>query len=122
MSHRPDRYGARLFDLENVFPGIYEHPEYYSTGDFQSDLESLRVILNSYQHKENLFIKVYRATALSSRLHDGDWVTLSENYARQHAMIDDNPEHDWPVISQLVPAEKLTNDGNSINEFGYFVQ
>lgn len=43
---------------------------------------------------------------------------LCENF-RQHAMRDDDPDHDWPVITARVPSSLVFTDGNDLAECGY---
>ena len=50
-------------------------------------------------------------------VRNGDWVTLSEAYARQHG--NHALEGDYRMMEERVPAENLYWDGNDINEWGY---
>lgn len=50
-------------------------------------------------------------------INNGDWVTLSKNYAKEHG--ESALNGNYKIISKKVPARKLFTDGNSIQEFGY---
>jgi hypothetical protein len=50
-------------------------------------------------------------------INNGDWVTLSRNYAKEHG--ESALDGKYKIISKKVPARKLFTDGNSIQEFGY---
>lgn len=78
--------------------------------------ESLTAIGNG----ESPTVTIYRAVPKSLKegnVRSGDWVTLSESYAKLHG------EHtlsgDYRIMKDEVPAENLYWDGNDINEWGY---
>ena len=50
-------------------------------------------------------------------INNGDWVTLSKAYAKEHGEGALNGK--YKIVSKKVPARKLFTDGNSIQEFGY---
>lgn len=50
-------------------------------------------------------------------INNGDWVTLSKNYAKEHG--ESALGGQYKIISKKVPARKLFTDANSIQEFGY---
>jgi hypothetical protein len=50
-------------------------------------------------------------------INNGDWVTLSREYAKEHGTGALNGK--YKIVSKKVPARKLFTDGNSIHEFGY---
>lgn len=52
------------------------------------------------------------------KINNGDWVTLSRTYAKEHGR--DNLKNKYKIISKTVKSKNLFNDGNSINEFGYY--
>lgn len=49
--------------------------------------------------------------------NEGDWVTLSKTYARNHGEGMGDP---YTIISKKVKARELFTNGDSINEFGYW--
>ena len=65
-------------------------------------------------------ITIYRAVPKSVKeksARNGDWVTLSEAYAKLHISL-----QDWDgarIIKQTVPIDHVWWDGNDINEWGY---
>lgn len=123
-SHQPNSDGAPLYDLTGggtVYPDdVYEHPEWYALEDDQSNQESIRVI-KQVRGKPDAMVTIYRAVPPGvTQIETGNWVTISENYARQHAMNDDDSSHDWPVIAAQVRARDILCPGDSLNEYGYF--
>jgi len=50
-------------------------------------------------------------------INNGDWVTLSKAYAKEHG--EGALNGNYKIVSKKVPARKLFTDGNSIQEFGY---
>jgi hypothetical protein len=50
-------------------------------------------------------------------INNGDWVTLSKQYAKEHG--EGALNGNFKILSKKVPARKLFTDGNSIHEFGY---
>lgn len=122
MTHTaPDsEYGAQASDMtaSGIFPeDFYDHPEYYATGFNEADKETFTA-LGKVRGNPDALVTVYRAAPPGSPINPGDWVTLSKSYARQHAMLDDNPERDMPVHAIQVRAADLFSAGD-INEFGW---
>jgi mRNA-degrading endonuclease RelE of RelBE toxin-antitoxin system len=69
---------------------------------------------------EGEHVDVYRAAPHGTNvIHPGDWVSTNPDYAHQHAAMDNDPEHDWPVLHASVPAEHVWTDHNDENEQGY---
>lgn len=81
--------------------------------------ESIDAIRAAKASRSNT-ITIYRAVPKSVKeksARNGDWVTLSEAYARYHITL-----QDWDgarIIKQTVPMEHVWWDGNDINEWGY---
>ena len=120
MSHgAPTRdSGASADSLEDIMPDYYSHPEYYRTGEPESDKES-EAALRKIKGDPEADVTVYRAVSAGvTDVNPGDWVSLSPSYAKQHSM-GATEDLDMPVISRNVKAKELFNDGNSINEFGW---
>lgn len=121
MSHRPARpgTGAPAHDLESVMPDFYSRPKLYDFGEPGID-ESIRQLQRA-RGNPDAEVNVYRAMPreAGSTINTGDWVTTSASYAKQHAMQDDDPEHDWPVHTAKARAGDLWTQGDSVNEFGY---
>lgn len=53
----------------------------------------------------------------SLKINDGDWVTISRRYAKNHGV--DNLKGRYKILSKIVNAKELYTDGNSIFEWGY---
>ncbi len=81
--------------------------------------ESIDAIRAAKASRSNT-ITIYRAVPKSVKeksARNGDWVTLSEAYAKLHITL-----QDWDgarIIKQTVPMEHVWWDGNDINEWGY---
>lgn len=120
LSHRPLDDGDPLHALGTVGvlrPDVYEHPEWYGWGDLR---EVHRVML-SVRGRPDAPVRIYRAVPPGvSVILSGDWVTLTEAYARQHAARTDDPAEDWPVLSAVVAASSVRNGGNDVLEWGYW--
>ncbi len=112
MSHRPANT-APSHNLEQAAPDIYQHPEWYTTGDKIADSESLKTI-QSIKANPNAEVTIYRASPKNEFNH-GDWVTLSKEYANQESKAEG-----VKVYSKTVKASEIGWPGDSINEFGYF--
>ncbi len=66
-------------------------------------------------------ITMYRSVPSSVKengFRNGDWITPSEEYARENARIHGWGD-DYRIIKQTVPSNTVWWDGNDINEFGY---
>jgi hypothetical protein len=72
---------------------------------------------NASRMKDRLLSKVDAQAPEKLVINNGDWVTLSKQYAKEHGEGALNGK--YKVISKKVPARKLFTDGNSIQEFGY---
>lgn len=69
---------------------------------------------------EGEHIQIYRSAPHGVHdIHPGDWVSTNSDYAHQHSAQDNDPEHDWPVLTAHVPAEHVWTDHNDENEQGY---
>jgi len=122
MQHQaPGEDAAPLHDLtaNGVFPkDIHTSPQFYFH-DSENDPKGYQVA-KRVQGKPEATVTAYRAVPKGvQHINPGDWVAVHPDYARQHAMLDDDPKHDMPVISAEVPAKHLTTDGNSLSEWGY---
>lgn len=51
-------------------------------------------------------------------INNGDWVTLSRNYAKEHG--ETSLYGKYRILSKKVKAKELFTNGDSINEFGYW--
>lgn len=116
MAHRPSKTGGIGSDITQngeVMPkDVYEHPEYYVDMSKKTYQQSFRAIIKM-RGKPNLEVTVYRASP-KNELNNGDWITLSKEYAKQEAR--DNTK----VYSFKVKAKDIQFAGDDLNEFGYY--
>ena len=117
MSHRPTEDGAFAYDIsqngEFVPKDIYTNPEWYASMSNPAEQQSFKAIQEIKDNPE-AEITIYRAGP-KDQLNSGDWVTMSEEYARQEAQSEGTP-----VNAFKVKAKELKWPGDSINEFGFF--
>jgi hypothetical protein len=94
-----------------------EHPEYVGSGEV--DDETMAQLLKAKDNPDAT-VRIYRALPPGlGEINKADWVTLSESYAKGHAIQDDNEANDWPIIHADVPVRTVFSDGNDLAEFGY---
>lgn len=53
------------------------------------------------------------------KINDGDWVTTSKMYAKDHG--ENNLNNNYKIVTKTVIASQLYTDGNSVFEWGYNV-
>lgn len=78
-------------------------------------------ILKSIQGKPEAEVTIYRGAPSNGVLNQGDWVTLSKDYAMAYAYdgsYSDNSNS--KVYAYKAKARDLSFDGDSIHEFGYW--
>ena len=121
MAHRPTETGITADNLlkkgnEVESPkDIYEHPEYYSID--QKFIKETMQQLNKVRNNEDAEITIYRATTGNS-INDGDWVTLSKNYAEHHN--ESQLDGKGKVLEMKVKARDVQFAGDALEEWGYF--
>lgn len=96
---------------------VYDHPEEQGFGECDAEtMEQLRRARNAPDAR----VRIYRALPPGlGEINRGDWVTLSRDYARQHAMRDDIAANDWPIVHAQVPASTVFTHGRDLDEYGY---
>lgn len=119
-SHAPPGPGDPTLDAaHDAYPGIYENPHWYRTGDRDSDNQSVAAIMAARGRPEAP-VRVYRAVpSADMAISPGDWVSTSHAYAAFHGARESRDGEDWPVVSAVVPAGELHSESNSINEWGW---
>ena len=129
MSHRAPSYDEdgtdkSLIDVANNKDNIRDSlEEQFRMNRDQNREESVAAISQAIQEIEqgkNPTVTIYRAVPKSLKegsVRNGDWVTLSEAYAKQHGRHALNG--DYRIMKENVPAANLYWDGNDINEWGY---
>lgn len=81
--------------------------------------ESYR-ILKTIKDTPDAEVTIYRSVPKGTdKINEGDWVTLSKTYAKEHGMHESDASQDMPVISMKVKAKDIGWDGNDLNEFSY---
>ena len=119
MDHRPTKTGATASNItqevsEMGFPSdFYKNPQYYEDMGDKSVQESFRALMK-VKNNPNATITIYRSSPVDD-LRNGDWVTLSKEYAKDHSLYEG-----VKVYSFKVKAKDVEFSGDSINEFGYF--
>lgn len=100
-----------------------EHAKFLKTGVLPEYAQHMRMQPDEYHNwvTGNISDMQEKLNSLSKSpvkdINHGDWVTLDRNYAQQHA---EGREGKWKIISKTVPAKHIRNDGNDLNEWGYF--
>ena len=119
MAHRPDETGPRVFNIEEggTLNNFYDKPANYGVRLSETAHQESMDVLNAIRNNPDADVTIYRASP-SGNLNNGDWVTLSETYARQHQA--SNLNGSGAVHAFTVKAKDLRFAGDDINEFGYF--
>lgn len=129
MSHRAPSYDEEgvdksMIDIASNKDSIRDSLEEQSRMNQDKNREeSIAAISQALQEieKGNIpDVTIYRAVPKSLKegsVRNGDWVTLSESYAKQHGNHALNGE--YRIMKEVVPADNLYWDGNDINEWGY---
>ena len=100
---------------EDLFKNI---SAYYDISD-KTYKESYR-ILRSIQNNPEAEVTIYRSVPDGvASINNGDWVSLSREYAKNEGLHPSDKSKDMPVISMKVKAKDIGWDGNDINEFVY---
>lgn len=112
------KYNSPLYDLTRGTGSpkdIYTNTKDYMFGGSKADMESAKVI-HSVKGKPDAEVAIYRGAPESvDEINDGDWVSLSKAYAKEHI----SGMEDHHIITKLVPAKQVVWDGNDLNEFAY---
>jgi len=94
-------------------PDVHERPQ-----DYGADTQTAGKIRKARGNPDER-ITMYRAMpSPHHKINTGDWVTLSEDYAREHAE-ESHPDDNYAVLGKVTRARHLRNDGNDLNEWTY---
>lgn len=99
------------FPMKNQI--VYDLQDKYSIDDYSYD-EQQKLMLDDLNEQIE---KLQKQTQKQIGINDGDWVTISRNYAKQHGESELNGK--YKILSKTVPAKKIYTDGNDIFEWGY---
>lgn len=112
-------YGATLDSLQNIMPAdVYSSKgmNLYGIGDRQIDSEWFKAAYLAKGNPDKL-IEVYRAVPKGVKdINQGDWVTTSKTYAKNHG--ENTLDGDYDIITKKVKASTLSSEGYPY-EFGY---
>ena len=122
--HRPPdiESGSRIDDLTGSYGDDIYTPEglrYYGDPKDIVDKESYSII-RSIKGNPEKEVKIYRAVPKgeTSKFNQGDWVTISNNYAKRHGESVLNNKYD--ILEETVKAKDLYGNADSLAEYGYF--
>jgi hypothetical protein len=120
--HRPSETGPRIHDLleSEMTDGldVYQNPHFF-TGYAKAELDETMAQLRRVQGDPEANVTIYRAAPEGATINEGDWVSLSETYARLHA--DSGNAGDTPAVVEMeVPAKTVRWAVDDLMEYGYF--
>ena len=109
----------------SVQPDDYFSPSvgarYYGYEDEagQESYRAIREAFESIEEGENPWVNIYRSVPLDVEegINNGDWVTMSHEYAVQHG--ESRFDGEYEIIEEQARADSLWWDGNDINEWGF---
>jgi hypothetical protein len=116
-----DGYAKSADSLAGIYPDdVYSDDagRLYGHGDKSLDDESARVV-RRLKGKPDEPVRIFRAVPeiADDAISPGDWVTINKQYAKQHG--ESTLGGNYKIVSAVVPARHIFNDGNSIHEWGY---
>lgn len=129
MAHRAPSYDEEGIDKsmvdvaqnkDNIRDSLDEQFRMNRDKNREESIAAISEALDAIDKGEKPMVTIYRAVPKSLKegsVRNGDWVTLSEAYARQHG--NHALEGNYRMMEERVPAENLYWDGNDINEWGY---
>lgn len=117
MQHRPTKNGVGydITSTDSIGKDIYTNPEKYVNMSLKYNQESYKALID-IKDNPDAELTIYRASP-KKELNEGDWITLSKNYAEMEAK-----KENVPVNEFKVKAKDIQFAGDDINEFGYFPQ
>jgi GNAT superfamily N-acetyltransferase len=118
MAHQPDPEGTLAHELwREGPPDVMTHPEWY-TG-FPEYLRGFWPFLRLAQKRPTAILRIYRALPTAhTTFREGDWVTLSREYAQEH--LDGPLDGKGHILVAEVPADTLRFAGDDLMEWGYW--
>jgi len=133
MSHRPPEPedGAPAYDLTgngNIYPkDVYDSDGariYGHGGSNRAEDKKIHDLLVSIRNKPDAHVTIYRAVPKGvTKVNAGDWVTISEEYAKLHGESSVTARFgDYDILHTTVHANEIYTDGNSLYEWSYYPQ
>lgn len=122
MHSAPTKDNSPMHDLSETYPDdIYSREALRLYGQGEPGDSMAISIIQSARNKPKLKVKVYRAIPknLKSSINNGDWVSITKQYATDHGTSHLGGKGNFQIISKTVYASQLYTDGNSIQEWGY---
>jgi hypothetical protein len=116
IAHRPGEDGAPFHALDRQVATIYEDPASWYTG-YPEWARTVKALALRVRGKPDARVTIYRAGP-KPELNNGDWVSLTRGYAKQHLEAIGDP--DDAVYTFEVPASSLLWPGDDLMEYGYF--
>ena len=120
MRHRPPEDGPLAHELgkgDYMPADVLVHPEWY-TG-FSPYLPGFWRTVRAAQGRRGATLRIYRALPQPhATFREGDWVTLSLAYAKDH--LESNLDGEGHIIAADVPAGTLRFAGDDLMEWGYW--
>lgn len=131
LTHRPGNpleYPDEVATVDKILNGDYfpkdlldnardYFPDY---GNFKGADQIIQT-LRKAQNNPDMKVIIYRGAPSGGTLNQGDWVTLSKDYASDYAADGNYGDNaNSKVYSYKVKAKELSFDGDSIYEFGYW--
>lgn len=129
MTHRPPMRdaGAPLHDVTGggeFYPDDIYGPNgarYYGSGPSMSVVDRKAIsLIHSLRGKPDSSVTIYRAVPKSitgAQINRGDWVSITEDYARQHG--DSVLNGDYQILSKQAKARDIFTNADSFHEWGY---
>jgi hypothetical protein len=115
-----DGFNAPLHDLTKIYPeDVYSSKAANLYGHRIPEDKKAAEIVQKFRNNPEAEVTVYRAVpeGASHKVNRGDWVTLTEAYAKIHG--DSNLDENYKIIKNKVKAKDIYTNGDSIHEFGY---
>ncbi len=103
-----------FFPLRNKI--IYDLQDKYDINTYSYDEQQKLVLNDIHNQANNLTTQLKKPISIKN----GDWVTISRPYAVLHG--DSNLKGKYKIISKTTKAKNLYTDGNSIHEWGYWIE
>jgi hypothetical protein len=126
MQHQPT-YGPgayNLLDGDMMPDDVYDYPERYGSSGSPAAITEMRQQIEAVRGDRDGLVTVYRSVPpdVAARgdlaWEDGNWVSLSKDYADQHGKSNGGPG--WVTMSRQVPAWQVRFAGDDLMEWGWF--